>query len=73
MAEDLTVLARDAQWKYYDQGKLDGDAWKPPILTIPRGQRAKPRWDLATTIPKPTCRCPSARSSALATIRPIST
>jgi hypothetical protein len=29
VAEDgLTLLARDAEWKFYDQGKLDGDAWK---------------------------------------------
>ncbi len=28
LADDLTILARDAQWKYYDQGRLEGDAWK---------------------------------------------
>lgn len=27
-ADDSTILARDAQWKFYDQGELAGDAWK---------------------------------------------
>ena len=27
-ADDATILARDAAWKFYDQGKLEGDAWK---------------------------------------------
>ena len=27
-AENGTILPRDAQWKFYDQGELSGDAWK---------------------------------------------
>jgi 3',5'-cyclic AMP phosphodiesterase CpdA len=27
-ANDATILARDAAWKFHDQGKLEGDAWK---------------------------------------------
>ena len=27
-ADDATILARDAAWKFHDQGELTGDAWK---------------------------------------------